>query len=310
MLTLGGAVRIEAGGDKAVAAVARLQRGLISREQLRAVGLGRGAIEHRLARGRLHRVRRGVYQVGHSAGPPLVREIAALLAYGPGSVLSHRTAAVQWQLLSPSSGPVSVTILGRDAGMRPGVRRHRVGRLVAADLRLRDGLPVTAPASTLLDLAGETNHRDIERAVNEALVQRLVSMGDLRSVLERRGGRPGSPVLRRLVDKLEEPSLTRSEAEVRMLELLRRTGLPLPRTNVKVGRYEVDMLWRQERLVVEIDGFAFHSTRAAFERDRRRDADLQARGLKVMRVTWKQIVEEPEATLVRVARLLGARAVA
>jgi len=95
-----------------------------------------------------------------------------------------------------------------------------------------------------------------------------------------------------------------------MLELLRRTGLPLPRTNVKVGRYEVDMLWRQERLVVEIDGFAFHSTRAAFERDRRRDADLQARGLKVMRVTWKQIVEEPEATLVRVARLLGARAVA
>jgi very-short-patch-repair endonuclease len=303
-------VWVDAAGDKAVAAVARLQRGLISREQLRAMGLGRGAIEHRLASGRLHRVRRGVYQVGHSAAPPLAREIAALLAYGPGSVLSHRTAAVQWRILPPADGPVSVTILGRDGGRRPGVRRHRVQSLGAVDLRLRDGVPLTAPARTLLDLAGEADDRDLGRAINEALVQRLVSTGDLRSVLERCERRPGSPILRRLVDKFEEPALTRSEAEVRMLELLRRSGLPSPETNVRVGRYEVDMLWRQDRLVVEIDGFAFHSTRAAFERDRRRDADLQTAGLRVMRVTWRQIVEEPEATLVRVARLLGVRTAA
>ena len=295
-------------GDMAVAKVAGLQRGLISHGQLRAIGLGRGAIEHRLANGRLHRVRRGVYQVGHSAAPPMAREIAALLAHGPGSVLSHRTAAVLWQLLSPSNGPVSVTIVGRDCGRRPGVRHHRVRRVATADLGRRAGLPVTAPARTLLDLASVTAPRELERAANEAFVRQLANMGDLRSLLERSRGRPGSPALRRLVDELEGPSLTRSEAEERMRTLLRGSGLPLPDTNVRVGPYEIDMLWREERLAVEIDGFAFHSTRSAFERDRCRDADLQARGLKVMRVTWRQIVDDPVATLVRIARLLDTRA--
>ncbi len=99
--------------------------------------------------------------------------------------------------------------------------------------------------------------------------------------------------------------MTRSEAEEQMRALLHKSGLPTPSTNVSVGPYEVDMLWRQERLVVEIDGYAFHSSRAAFERDRVRDADLQARGLRVLRVTWRQIRDEPEAVVARVARLLG-----
>jgi very-short-patch-repair endonuclease len=302
---LGGTVHAAEKGDVAVAAVAGAQQGLISREQLQAAGLGRGAIAHRTANGRLHRVRRGVYLVGHPAPPPMVQEIAALLAAGPRSVLSHRSAAVLWRLAPHSSRSVDVTVVGRDCGRRPGVRDHRVGELASTDLRHVDGIPVTSPARSLLDLAGEVSDGELARAVDEAVVQKLTSMDDLRALLGRSKGRRGTPALRNLLDDAREPALTRSEAEREMLALLRRGGLAQPVTNVKVGSYEVDMLWRRERLVVEVDGYAFHSTRAAFERDRARDADLQTRGLRVLRVTWTQIRDEPEAVLVRIARLLG-----
>mgnify|MGYP001018653413 FL=1 len=124
--------------------------------------------------------------------------------------------------------------------------------------------------------------------------------------LDRAGAVAGTRRLRELLDRLDGPRLTRSEAEARLLALLRRSRLPLPSTNVRVGRYEVDMLWSSHRLAVEVDGFAFHGTRAAFERDRVRDADLQALGLRVIRVTWRQIVEEPEATVARLAGMLAA----
>lgn len=302
---LGGTVHPPASGDIAVATIAGVQRGLISRDQLVAAGLRRGAIAHRIANGRLHRVRRGVYLVGHPAPPPMAREIAALLAFGPYVVLSHRSAAALWQLLAHTSGRVDLTVVGRDCGRRPGVRDHRVRQLPPTEVRHRDGIPVTSPARTLLDLAGEVRDHELGRAVNEAFVQRLTSMDDLLALLERSKGRRGAPALRELVDESREPALTRSEAEHEMLALLRKGGMSLPATNVRVGPYEVDMLWRRERLVVEIDGYAFHSTRAAFERDRARDADLQARGLRVLRVTWKQIRDEPEAVLVRIARFLS-----
>lgn len=263
--TLAGPVRVETVGDPAVAKVAMRQRGLVSRVQMEAAGLGRGGIEHRIARGRLHRVRRGVYQVGHAAAVPWKTEVAALLAVGPGSVLSHRSAA---------------------------------------RLRLREGLPVTAPARTLLDLGAVVDMRSLERAVNKALVTRIVDERALRRAVERLRGRPGAAALKGVLDRLDGPSLTRSEAEDRMRELLRRSGLPAPRANARVGGYEVDLLWRDERLVVEIDGYAFHSGRVAFERDRVRDADLQALGLRVLRVTWRQLVGEPEAVIARIARVL------
>jgi very-short-patch-repair endonuclease len=107
---------------------------------------------------------------------------------------------------------------------------------------------------------------------------------------------------------LGNPAFTRSEAERRLLALIRAAGLPPPRTNVHVGPYEVDFLWPAHRLVVEVDGFAFHSSRAAFERDRRRDADLQARGLRVTRVTWRQLEREPHAVVARLAAALALRA--
>jgi very-short-patch-repair endonuclease len=149
------------------------------------------------------------------------------------------------------------------------------------------------PARTLLDLATRLTPHDLERAVNEALVLRLTTPRDLILL-----GRRSSALEAALTN---EPALTRSEAEARLLALIRAARLPPPRTNVKVTRYEVDFLWPGERLIVEVDGFAFHSSRAAFERDRTRDADLQAAGYRVTRVTWRQLIREPEAVVARVA---------
>jgi len=258
-----------------------------------------------VANGRLHRLHRGVYAVGHSSLPPLGLEQAALLAVGARGVLSHRSAAAFWNLLGSPDGPVDVTVPGARRRSRDGVALHG-STLSGRDVARAGGLPVTQPARTLVDIAGVVDDRGLERAVDEAGVRRLASLAEIGVALDRAGAVAGTRRLRELLDRLDGPRLTRSEAEARLLALLRRSRLPLPSTNVRVGRYEVDMLWSSHRLAVEVDGFAFHGTRAAFERDRVRDADLQALGLRVIRVTWRQIVEEPEATVARLAGMLAA----
>lgn len=257
--------------------------------------------------GRLHRIHRGVYAVGHTADAPLAREAAALLACGDGAVLSHRSAGALWGLADRPVAVVEATIVGRDCGARPGVRVRRARRIADEDVLMRSGLRVTSPARTLVDLAAVLGERGLRRAVNEALVAGLADEGDLQAALVRSPGRRGGPRVRRLLAETYGPSITRSEAERRLLELLALAGLSTPETNVKVGGYEVDVLWRAERLVVEVDGYAFHGTRTAFERDRLRDAELQASGLAVLRVTWRQIVDTPETTVARIARVLAIR---
>ena len=162
---------------------------------------------------------------------------------------------------------------------------------------LNAGVPVTTPLRTLRDLASTTTAGDLERAVEEAQVQRLVT----RDEVERLRGRAGAAARGR------EPSLTRSEAERRLLQLVRAAQLPAPRTNVRVGRHEVDLLWPDERVIVEVDGFAFHATRTAFERDRAKDRALQAAGYLVLRITWRQLVDEPEAVVAALAAALAQR---
>ena len=301
-------VQVAETGDRAVARVAAAQHGVVTRAQLEAIGFGRGAIAHRLAQARLHRLHRGVYLVGHPVAPPLARELAALLACGPGAVLSHRTAGELWGLLPAGEGnrEVDITVVGRNP-RHPGIRVHRVRRLEARHLMARRGIPVTAPARTLLDLADVLPPRALERAVDEAQVSRRVRHEDLLAVLAEANGRHGAPALRAVLEREGGPAITRSEAEERLLALLRRAGLPPPRVNVRLAGHEVDLFWPDQGVVIEIDGYAFHSSRAAFERDRVRDAQLQAIGLRVMRVTWRQIVAEPEALLVRIAQLLAAR---
>jgi very-short-patch-repair endonuclease len=144
-----------------------------------------------------------------------------------------------------------------------------------------------------------------EQAYAEAQARRLVSTAGLWAVVCRNGKRPGAGVLSAILDAGAGPALTRSEAEERLLSLIRSAGLPPPETNVRLGAHEVDFLWRSERLIVEVDGFRFHASRAAFERDRLRDAKLLAHGFRVIRVTWRQIVRDPEGTVVRITSALA-----
>ena len=287
-------------GDAAVIALAARQHGAVTTAQLASAGLSRDAIAHRVRVGWLRRLHRGVYLVGPLTGP-FTREMAALLACGfERSALSHATAGARWGLLPERPATTVHVSVDRNLRHHDGVRVHRVA-LEPDDVTRRDGLRLTSPARTLLDVAALLPERELMRAVEQAQILRLISRAELLTLLAGRR----SAALRRAIESETEPALTRSEAESRLLELVRKARLPSPRTNVKVGAYEVDALWPDRRLIVEVDGFAFHSTRAAFERDRLRDANLHAAGHRVMRVTWRQITHEPEALIARLAAALA-----
>jgi len=169
-------------------------------------------------------------------------------------------------------------------------------------------IPVTTPARTLLDLATVLPLRELEQAIAEAERRYDGAQRRLLALLARYPARAGTAKLRELLGGSRNPAFTRSEAERKFLELVRRAGLPAPEPNVRLHGYEVDFLWRDEVLAVEIDGYAFHHDRSAFEADRRRDADLAAHGIQAIRITWRQITDEPEATLVRLVQALAERA--
>jgi very-short-patch-repair endonuclease len=297
------------GADRVIAALAARQCGVVGREQLLTAGIDGGAIKRRIRARRLHPIHRGVYLVGHPVPVHGAREMAAVLACGAGAVVSHRSAANLWQLLPYPANPppVDITVAGRDAGVRRGIRAHRVRTLDQRDTRRVGRVPATSAARTLLDLAGVLPTSELERAIAEAQVRRLVRKRDLADQLERNPGRPGTRALRRLLDVEGGPAFTRSKAERRMLRLVRAAELPVPRVNSRLERYEVDFLWPDHKLVVEFDSFRFHSPRARFERDRERDAVLAAAGYTVIRVTWRQLVDAPEAVAARIAAALAVR---
>jgi very-short-patch-repair endonuclease len=294
--------------ERAVALIAKRQNGVAGRDQLVEVGMSGNAIDAWVRSGRLRPYFRGVYLVGPIA-PPLARETAAVIACGAGAALSHGSAAALWRLrrAPPAGAPVDVTVPGRRPGGPRGIRLHWVAAFGPGETTRSRGIPVTTPARTLLDLAPVVPSRELERALARAERLHAGTQRRLPALLARYPARPGTPRLRELLDGSRRPAFTRSEAEERLLALVRRVDLPAPEVNVEVGGYEIDFLWRDEALAVEIDGFAFHGDRGAFEADRRRDADLTASGVQVMRITWRQITEEPEACLVRLARALAER---
>jgi len=288
---------VETGVDHLVARLASRRRGVVSRAELLRAGVSARQIERRLAMGRLHRLHRGVYAVGHQALHPQAPLVAALLACGPDPVLGHRTAAELWALLPPAGGPVLVIRAASSPTRRAGIVLHG-GGLDAAERTTHQGLPATSPVRTLRDLAA-SEPRSLERATNEALARRLVRPGELEPVARRRG----AAAIRAMLD--DGPGFTRSEAERVAVRLVVRAGWRRPETNARIGPWEVDLLWRDERLVVEIDGYAAHTGRSAFERDRRKDAALQALGYTVLRLTYRQLIREPEWVVATLARLLG-----
>lgn len=291
----------------ALAHLARRQHGVVTRAQLLALGMDPAVIKRRLRAGRLRAIYRGVYLVGPIA-PPHAREMAAVLACGEGAVLSHRSAAALRSLLAYPAhpAPAHVTVVGADR-RRPGIRVHRVGVLPPDEVTTFKSIPITTPARTILDLASELTVRELEQALGTAETNRITSRAKLRSLLGRYPGRRGTPALRALLDSDLRPAFTRSQAEERFLALVRRAELPPPNTNVRLADFEVDFLWPEQRLVVEIDGFVHHGDRASFEADRARDAALAARGFTVIRVTWRQLVDEPEVVIARLAQALASR---
>jgi very-short-patch-repair endonuclease/predicted transcriptional regulator of viral defense system len=293
--------------ERRIAEIAGKQLGVVSAAQLRAAGFGEGAIKRRLRAGRLHRIHRGVYLVGHGVAAEGATEMAAIVACGPGSAISHRSAARLWGLPSLASWrtPVEVTVPGRDPGRKRAIRVYRVGDLDARDVRSALGIPATSPARTLLDLAAVLPMGAIEGAIAEARAHRLVRDRDLFDQLKRSRGRRGVAALRQMLALERGPALTRSEAERRIVRLFRAAALPEPEANVRIHRLEVDFLWRPQRVVVEVDGYRYHSHARAFERDRERDGILVANGYAVIRVTWSQLLQNPEAVIARVAATLA-----
>ena len=294
--------QLHTGGDRAIATLAERQHGVVSREQLRALGVQRGAVERRLDAGRLHPVHRGVYAVGHRRLTLRGRLWGAVLGCGglDAAALSHRSAAAVLDLMPTPAGPVDVVTL-RSSESRPGIRVHRTATLdpLVDVVRLADGLPVTSVARTLTDLAGVLTPHTLERVCHRAQVLRVLDATAVRV-----SGIRGARALRAALATLEahDPQITRRELEERFPALVTRAGLSRPLVNARVAGHEVDFLWPDHRLVVETDGAATHLTATAFEHDRRRDAELLLAGYRVVRFTWRQVTERADT----VARTLSA----
>lgn len=299
--------------DQRISAVADTQSGRISWEQLIAIGLTPRMIRTRVCSGQLRPLHRGVYAVGHATDVEVGNEIAALLACGPDAILSCDTAMSLWGLIPRSPGAdIDVTLLGGRYGRnRPGIRVHRSLSLTQADVVTRHRLPVTTPARALLDYAETHTPREVERALDEGLATRIVSRTKVREVLDRCGaGRRGGPILAGLVARRRPSSITRSHAEERMMELIRAAGLPAPETQHPLHGFEADFYWPQADVVVEVDGYQWHSTRSAFERDRRKDRVFRDAGLDVTRLTVEQLEQESLAIVARLARVIAERTAA
>ena len=285
-----------------LAEVAGRQHGVVDVAQLHSCGVSEWAISRWLTAGRLHRIHPGVYALGHSSLPLFGRLFAALLYAAPDAALSHTTAAWLWGLVDAEPKRIHLTVPGRRLSM-PDVRVHHSRRPQATTHR---GLPVTTVARTLRDIAWMLPYAQLRRALAEADYRGLLVPREVERVLGR--GRRGAAALRLALDAhLPDLAATLSVLEERFLALCETSQIPLPEVNATVQGLMVDALWRGERVIVELDGHAAHSRPFAVVRDRQRELALRAAGHLVLRYTWQQVVEEPEAVAGDLRRALAAR---
>jgi predicted transcriptional regulator of viral defense system len=279
--------------DEALAALAARQHGVVSRAQLLEVGVAKDAIRRRVERKRLLRLHPRVYAVGHLGLTVDSRRMAAVLACGRGALLSHRAAGAL-QALLPSSPHFDVTVPGGGARSRAGIVVHRSRCLHDEDRDAVRGIPVTSVARTIVDLAEVLDEERLANAIKEAEIRRTFDLVAIERVLARVAGRAGRHRLTKVLAAYRpDPHFTRSVAERRFLELCERHGLLPPAMNTWVGGHEVDVYWEDVGVVVELDGHEVHATREAFQRDRKRDRALAADGIRVVRVTWLDLRDEP-----------------
>lgn len=293
-----------------IGTLARAQHGIISRAQLLEAGLTPAAVRWRLQRAHLRPIHRGVYAVADPALLRLSAESAALIATGPESALSHRTAAALWGIAPAAGGAVHVLVTGESLRRHGGVVTHRVARLGPVDLATHDNLRLTAPARTVIDFATDAPLSEVERALSEGRALKLISDTRLAAALYRLPRNyPGAAKIRALLRRQVGRVITRSERERTLLALLEAAGLPKPLVNVSLRGYVPDFYWPDYKLALEFDGFGTHGSRPSFERDRKRDQVLATLGIQTIRATWLQLEHEPVALVVRIGQALAARAV-
>ena len=274
--------------------------------QLRSLGLSASAIRSRVAAGKLHRLYRGVYAVGHTVVGREGRWLAAVFAYGPRAVLSHRSAAMLWAIHATDRAAIDISLPSRRPRSRRGIDAHGTATLTSADITIRNAIPCTSVARTLLDLAEVVRPGELQRAYEAAERLERLDVRSIHALLARSNGRRGVGALRALLDY--DPTAAaraRSELERRFLDLLRNEGLPLPLVNTYVEEIEVDAFWPDARLVVELDSWEFHRGRSAFERDREKIAKLRLAGYEVLPLTDRRLRRGREWVVGSLRTLLG-----
>jgi hypothetical protein len=281
--------------DSRMARLAGAQHGVIARWQLGRLGMTSKMVDGRVSRGMLHVIHRGVYAVGHRSLTVEGRWMAAVLAFGPEAVLSHRSAGQLWGIYPRSEIAPEVT-RRRHAEGRPGLTIHR-GSLRPDEVGIMWGIPVTSVARTMFDLAGMLTEREVERAWNEMEVREYRVRLSVPDLIERYPRGPGTVLLARLAAG-EAVGITRNDLEEAFLALIDRFGLPRPRMNahlaVRNRFYEVDALWEDRKVAIELDGGGAHGTKKAFHDDRERDRILTAERWTTARITWRQIHDTPD----------------
>jgi hypothetical protein len=290
----------------AIRALAERQHGVIAHRQLLDLGLGKGLGLRRREAGLLIPIHRGVFALGHQRLSREGRWMAAVLACGPGTVLSHFSAGHLWDLCG-SFGPVEV--LRRSGGAaHEGVRLHQTRRLEPYEVTAEKGIPVVSVERALLDMAGRVGPRRLERMLVQAYKSNRLSWSALNRVLARRRGRKGSGRLRRIAAEVDPEALeSRSVTEIDFLALWRRTEMPLPIVNVLVEGHLVDFLWPREKVIVETDSWGFHGDPQSFERDHETDVDLVAAGYDIHHATFKMLDRDPAQFIANVRRALLTR---
>jgi very-short-patch-repair endonuclease len=274
----------------------------VTRRQLLEEGLGARAITYRLQAGDLIPVHTGVYALGHEPQAFVDRAYAAVLACGRGALLSHGSAASLWGIYDRWWTPFEVIV--ETARRRPGIRVHRVA-LAKPDVRRHLGIRVTSPARTIFDIAPRLTDKALTRAVNELRIARLLKLEHLAELATRLPRHRGASRVKPLIETSRGP--TRSELEDRFASFATRFDLPPFEFNARVAGYEVDVLFPAQRVIVELDGYEFHGTRQAFEKDRERDATTLAAGHRTVRITWERLTEAAEREAARLKAIIAGR---
>ena len=291
-------------------AEAERQHALLTLPQLQLHGLSKSSIAKRAQDGRLYRVHRGVYAVGRPGLTQHGQWMAAVLAYGPKAMLSHRSAAGLQGLRRDSRPKPEVTVPAGSVRPRPGIEVHKSSTLTPVDVTTVDGIPCTTVARTLVDLGDVVSRDAVERAVNQAELLRLFDGKAVAEALARAGPRKGAGILRAVLGAYEQPALTEEGIEEAFLTLCRKASLPSPAVNTWIAiddgiNYKADFLWRPHNLIAETDGRDVHTTRKAFEHDRLRDQRLTLAGFTVVRFTWRQLANDPRSVAEALRTLLA-----